>query len=145
MIAANKNEAHFSEAVYFDELAEEGQVDLAWSRGTPLLIWKHLEVQGCWPNNSAHTSTSRPGPSKQSKSDNKRAYWGDDFPGKVRVAYGRTIHLLWCFVGLGPSSGFEPITLCALQVGKRIQMVVLPSLSNRSKISQMTRAKSWLR
>lgn len=40
-----RTEAHFSETAYFDELAKEGEVAAARSRGVPLSILEDLEVQ----------------------------------------------------------------------------------------------------
>lgn len=89
-----KNEAHFSEAAYFDELADEGEVAAPRPRGVQPLMWEDLEGQERRFHNSAHTSMGRPGPSKQNKNSNKRARCGDDLCGKVRVADGRTAYLL---------------------------------------------------
>lgn len=40
-----KDEAHFSEAALFEELAEDVEVVLTPPRGVPLQIWENLEEQ----------------------------------------------------------------------------------------------------
>lgn len=52
-----RDEAHFFEAQYFVELAEEGEIAIARPRGVPLLAWEDFEGNEPDPDNCAYTST----------------------------------------------------------------------------------------
>lgn len=59
-----RDEAHFSEAHYFDELAEEGEVTITHPRGVQLLAWEDLKDKKTKTNSSAQTSAQHSRPSK---------------------------------------------------------------------------------
>lgn len=86
-----RDEGHFSEAAYFDELAEEWEVAPARCLGIPLSAWEDLEGQEAQLENSAFTSTRYPSLSKQHKPDKKKkSPRGDDSHGEIRLAHERT-------------------------------------------------------
>lgn len=55
LVSFQRDEAHFSEPAYFEDLAEEGEV-----ASVCLVAWEDLEGQGPRPGNSAFTSTRHP-------------------------------------------------------------------------------------
>lgn len=89
-----RDEAHFSETGYFDELAEDDKVAPATSQGLPLPIWEDLMGEETRADNSGHASTGWPRKGHQSKERNKRTHRGNDRPGKVQLADGRRAYLL---------------------------------------------------
>lgn len=86
-------EAHFSEAQYFDELTEEGEVTIAQPRGVLLPAWEDLEGKRSNANHSAQTSTQHPHPSKKQKM-NKAVQQEDDTLEKVRLVDRRAAYVL---------------------------------------------------
>lgn len=93
-IAFQKDEAHFLEAAYFDELAEDGEIVTSKPRGIPLPEWKDLEEGEPRVDNSVFASTGRSRKEKQNKQGNKRPCRESNCPGKVQVADGRKVYLL---------------------------------------------------
>lgn len=59
------------ETQYFNEVAKEGKVAIARPRGVSLPAWVDFEGNKLDPDNSPHTSTRHPRPSKQNRSDRK--------------------------------------------------------------------------
>lgn len=59
--------AHFAEAQYSDELAEEGEVAITRAPGVPFPASEDFEGKKLILNNSTHISTRHSWPSKQSK------------------------------------------------------------------------------
>lgn len=88
-----RDEAHFSEAQYFDELAEEGEVTIAQLRGVVLPAWEDLEGNRTKTNPSVQTSGQHPRPSKKQK-NSKAAQQEDGILEKVRLADGRIAYVL---------------------------------------------------
>lgn len=64
-----RNETHFLEATYFDELAEAGEVAPSKPKGVPLWRWEDLERGDPRVDNSAYTSTGRPKKGRPSKQE----------------------------------------------------------------------------
>lgn len=85
--------AHISEAQYFDELAEEGEVAIAHPRGVQLPVWEDLEGKKIKTNSSALTSTQHSHPSKKQRKD-ETAQQEDNTLEKIRLADGRTAYIL---------------------------------------------------
>lgn len=100
-IPFQRDEAHFSEAQYFDEPAEEGEVIIVQPRGVLLPAWEDLEGNKMKTNPSAQTSMQHPRPSKKQKKG-KAAQQEDGTFEKVQLADGRTVYVLWWFMGPDP-------------------------------------------
>lgn len=66
-----REDAHLSEATYFDELVDNDEVAPAKPRGTPLPEWYDLEKEEPRVDNSAFTSTGRQRKGRQNKQGNK--------------------------------------------------------------------------
>lgn len=90
------DEVHFSEAAYFDELAEDGEVAPARPRGTPLPKWEDLEEEEPRVDNSDFTSQVGRERGDKNKQGNKRTRRESDRPGKIRLTDERTAYLLKC-------------------------------------------------
>lgn len=88
-----RDDAHFSEAQYFDELAEEGEVIIAQPRRVLLPAWEDLEDNRIKTNPSSQTSRQHPRLLKKQKKG-KTARQEDDTLEKVRLADGRTAYVL---------------------------------------------------
>lgn len=89
-----RDDAHFLEATYFDELAEDGEAVPSKSRGAPLPRWEDLE-KGEPRLATPHLSRlGQPRMGRQSNQRNKRTHREGDQPRKVRLVNGQTIYLL---------------------------------------------------
>lgn len=87
-----RDEAHFSEAQYFDELAD-GEVTIAQPRGVQLPAWEDLEGNKAETNSSVQMLRQHSHPSKKQKKG-KASEQEDEELEKVRLADGRTAYVL---------------------------------------------------
>lgn len=71
-LSFQRDEEHFPEAHYYDELAEEEDVVIVLLQGIPLPAWEDFKGNESHPDHFAHTSTRYPQPPKQRKPDKKR-------------------------------------------------------------------------
>lgn len=88
-----KDEAHFLEVAYFDELVEDGEVTPSKPQGTPMPDWEDLDEGKTRIDNFAFTSTGLPRKGK-SKPGNKGSRQDSDCPRKVQLTNRRTSYLL---------------------------------------------------